>query len=331
MVKTKRKVKNVPFWVSYITPYTCIVPDGESPLKIELDEINNNTYNHGKLCEIVKTFTVKRYKEVDIHVCYDGALAISRTSTTEKREDAVKLFNEIFCCLLIGGLFIEAIDSRDVVTGSLHEIDFIWPVGFGHSASSHLHGMLRMRVASNIDSIKLLNPPHIYVSDFTKMFDTGLKVLQDIPNFSPEFLIRGITELYYRNWSTALSNLWITVEQIIDFIWNQKIINDLNFNIPTLANRKESMQKDNRTWASSVKQEILYQVGVLNKETYTMIYPARQARNKLIHEGMGVPEKVVHDLFKGIISLLINTVGLEENIIKRIELNIKSHNVYLEL
>lgn len=40
-------------WVGYLYPFTMIVPDGESPLAVPLDEINNNSYDNGKLCRII--------------------------------------------------------------------------------------------------------------------------------------------------------------------------------------------------------------------------------------------------------------------------------------
>lgn len=135
-------------WVTYINPFRLVVPDTENPLKVDLKEINSNTYNYGELCRIVATVDILESNEYKLLVCYDGALAIPRTGKYRKKEDAVNFFNKVICQLQLSGVMCEAIDQRDVVRGKLHEKRLIWPVDLGESASSHLHSKLRMRVAS---------------------------------------------------------------------------------------------------------------------------------------------------------------------------------------
>jgi hypothetical protein len=184
---------------SILFPFTFIVPDDEEPLQISIDEINANSYNHGKLCSIVSRFDIESF-DYDLKVCYDGAFSIPQIGRFSHKESAVDFFNELFCKILLGGLFCEAIDRRDVVNGQIDKRNLIWPVEFGNSASSHLHAKLRLRVASNVDSIILHTVKHITVGKLNKSIQIGEEILNSIPNLTPKFLIRGVTEIKYRNW-----------------------------------------------------------------------------------------------------------------------------------
>lgn len=294
-------------WVAYLSPFRLIVPDGEEPLKVDLKDINSNTYDHGQLCRIVSKYTIESFS-YDLLICYDGALAIPKTDRFQEKEQAVDFFNNFFCKILIGGIFCEAIDRRDVVSGRLFERRAIWPVDFGKSASTHLHSKLRMRVAGSIDSIILSNPKFIRVKDLHASLELGSRILSQIDNLTPKFLIRGITEISYKNWDLVLSNLWITVEQLIDCIWFNVFLKDDIFHTNiSVDGRKSSFREDNRTWSNSVKQEILYQSKLIDEEIISKLSPARRARNKLVHEGKGVSQKVAIDLFHAV-QLLISRI-----------------------
>lgn len=291
-------------WVGYLSPFTVVVPKNEKPLSIELEDINRNTYDHGKLCGIVHSMDLGHADGLKMLICRDGAIALPMTSNHGNREDVVDFYNKLLCQLLVGGHLCEAVDTRDIVTGQLHEGFAIWPVDFGQSASSHLHSKLRMRMAGSIDSIVLASPRHIKLQDFVSRVQVGQAVLAKVKNLTPTFLIKGVTELTYRNWSAALSNLWITAEQLTDYVWHNLFVGGSGFPIPELPARTKSMHEDNRTWSVSVKQELLYSAGFLSKAEYALLFPARQARNKLVHEGKRVEEEVALDLFEAISGLL---------------------------
>ncbi len=309
-----KKHFNNPCWVTYLNPFRIIVPDDEEPLKVELEEVNSNTYNHGKLCRIVSNLSVTNF-DYKLLICYDGALAIPKYGNFSEKEKAVDLFNNVFCELLLGGVDCECIDRRDLVNGQLHEKRVIWPVDFGNSASSQMHSKLRMRVSSNLDSIILTNPNSIYISEFLEKASRGKEILDFIPNLTPKFLLRGVTEIRYRNWDLVLSNLWITVEQLIDFLWYSCFLDEEQYHpIKSIDGRKYSLKNDNRTWSTSVKQELLFQIGILDEEIISNLHPARKARNKLVHEGKGVSERVATDLVI-VVELLLKKVTQKEEIV----------------
>lgn len=309
----KIKISGNSGWVAYLSPFVLIVPDGEKPLKVTLEDINANTYDHGELCRIVASISIKSF-DFKLLVCYDGALAIPKLDRFSEMEKAVDFFNDLFCRLLIGGIYCEAVDHRDIVNGTLHKQSLIWPVDFGQSASTFLHSRLRLRLGNNIDSIILSNPKHIHVSQFISALEKGNKIMSKIDNLSSKFLIRGITEIKYNNWDLVLSNLWITVEQLTDYLWLNHFLKKESFHPKNeIDGRIKSMKEDNRTWSTSVKQELLFQNGILTDDIISKLHPARKSRNKLVHEARSVPKKVALDLFEGIKLMLQLASGKSEN------------------
>ena len=108
-----------PCWVTYLNPFRFVVPDGEEPWMVSLDEINSNSYDHGRLCRIVAEVPTPLGDGWPMLLCYDGAIALPRKGAFSKKEDATEYFNGVLCDLLLGGILCTAVDSRDVVWGRL--------------------------------------------------------------------------------------------------------------------------------------------------------------------------------------------------------------------
>lgn len=292
-------------WVTYISPMRLVEREGEK-ITISLYEINNCTYDQALLCRIVGSLHLI-YKNTDIKldVCGDGALAIKCDSAAFTSNDLLLLYNDFLCKLLIGGIYVEAVNMRNLTTGSLHENNMLWPVNFGESLSSNMHARVRMKLANNMESIFLdgacSNSKSI--KELASAFIVGGKTLEPISNLSTYYLISGITEMMHKSWSSSVSNLWIVIEQLTDFLWIHFFLTD-SAKDPGIPARIKSLQQDNRTFCAAVKQEILYQVGIISKETYSCIYSVRKARNKLVHEGTLITEDDAVRVYNAVNSLL---------------------------
>ncbi len=315
-------------WVAYLSPFRFVVPDSEEPISISLDDINSNSYDHGKLCRIVSVVSPKDDTSHNMVLCYDGALAIPRSSQFLTRESALQFFTKVLCQLTLGGTHCEAIDHRDIVTGDIHEDGLLWPVDIGRSGSSSLHSKLRMRIAGNIDSIILAHPKHISVSEFATSLDIGSKYFSNISNLTPSFLLRGITEYAYGNWSSALSNLWITIEQLTDWHWTNSFISNPSYHpAKMIEKRLPSLKSDSRTWSSSVKQEMLFQTGIFDESIYKSLFPARRARNRLVHDGIEVKAEIVTNLFGALCSMIEKAMNFNNIPLKESVMNIPTHPI----
>lgn len=295
---------NNPCWVAYIHPFTFIRPDDEKIWKIKLEEINNLTYQNGNLIRIVAKFDIKNYN-LPALICYDGAIAIPKNDNFKTKESALLYFSELFAKLLLSNFYLEGIDQKDIVTGNLDNKWAIWPTSFGESYISNMHSKIRMKETTNFDTIFLLRPRYLKVSQFLDKIKVGNDIFTEIKNLSPIFLLRGFTEFKYKNWDLVLSNLWIIIEQLIDFLWENKFINNKKFNpITPIPNRLNSLKEDNRTWTMGVKQELLFQNKIITESTYHKLSTTRKIRNKLVHSGKNVEKKPAEEIIEVTFELL---------------------------
>lgn len=290
-------------YVTYMYPVQLVVHDNET-IDFSIEEINTLSYNHSLLNRIIGTITnCYDNRVVEYLVCGDGALGI-KTEGSVSEDDVIVHYNDLLCKMYLGGINVEAITNRDIVKGDIHESKFIWPVGFGESWNSHIHAELRMRVVGVTDAILLYQAENrtITINTIMEKLNRGNEIVKSIPNLSTFHLINGITEFHHRNWSASLTFLWVVVEEITDYLWVQKIVDNVN---GENAKKRKEMLKDTRTYTMSVKQEILLQIGALNEDIYNNIFEIRQARNKLVHEGRLISENKATLLFKTVKELLM--------------------------
>ncbi len=290
-------------WATYIYPFTVVKPSGEPEYSVPLEQINSISYDHGKLCSFVAALPLGPGNAMAL-VCFDGALALPRNNRFACPDSAQEMFNRILCCLLLGGFACEAIDKRDIVSGSIHEERSLWPVDLGRSHNAALHGRLRMRAAGTMDTILLSKPNSISVGELVTAFSQGQRVLESFDSLSPTFLLRAHTELNYHAWSAALSNLWVVVEQLTSQLWKQLFLADETRQPAGMPKRIKSLTDDSRTWSTSVRHEILFQVGLLEPAVYAPFFAARKARNDLVHEGRTPNSLIVEELFSATVSLM---------------------------
>lgn len=314
-------------WVTYIDPLLIVRKDDQPEFGLPIDDVNACTYDHSRLCDVVTGIPLDESDSLRSLVCFDGAIAIPRLGRFLSVDAALTQFNTIFCSLLIGGVRCEAVDRRDIVWGQLSHAAGIWPVNPGRSINSNLHYRLRMRTANNYDTILLFQPKNITVSTFVKAYQEGASVLNTLNGVSPTFLLRGFTELRYHNFSDALANLWITVEQLTAFLWSRHLESDRANDILRLKGRHNSLKGDSRTWSTTVRHEILYQVGLIGSDIYSMLFPARKARNNLVHTGTEPDPSIVVELYEGVVLLIESLSDVESLGIRTIDIKVPDEKI----
>ena len=298
-------------YVTYLYPIQFIVHDDEQ-IDFPIEEINSLSYDHSVLHRIIGTInSTFDGNTIDYIICGDGALGIRIDGNVSK--DALPgYYNDFLCKLFLGGLEVEAISNRDITTGDIYESRSIWPVNFGESWNSHIHAELRMRIVGVTDAILLYQPERrtISIEEMEEMLNKGTVIVDLIPNLSTFHLINGITEYKHCNWQATLTYLWVIVEELTDWLWSQKIINNVTGDN---AKKRKEMLKDTRTYSISVKQEVLLQIGALNEKEYNNLFAIRQDRNKLVHEGKMISEKqatLLYDTVNGLLSTVSGTNNL---------------------
>ena len=294
-------------YVTYIYPLMFVVHEGEE-IDYSIDEINNLSYDHSLLHRIVGTISnCFGNKKIDYLICGDAAIGIQINEDISE-DDVLLHYNDLLCKLLLGGMQVEAVTNKDIVKGCIYASKSIWPVDFGESWNSHVHAELRMKVAGVTDAILLYHPQErtITLEEIKNRLEEGTRIVSAIPNLSTFHLIHGITELKYRNWSSSLTYLWIIVEEITDYLWTKNIVDKVDG--LNSKKRRENL-RDTRSYTIAVKQEFLLQVGVFNIDIYNDLFSIRQARNKLIHEGVMISESKATLLYDSIMKLL-NVISL---------------------
>lgn len=296
-----------PAWISFLFQSgTVVLPDSEDMFEITLEQINANIYNGKKLSEIASRLSITNNPDsLPALISYDGAIAIPMGKAHPSAEIAVDTINRILGAILLGGIRVEAIDSKKLECGSLLE--------GGKNIFSYIpsgHSRLRNNWASITESIALLHPQIIRESELKNAYNNGYKLLNIISNFSPIFLLRGQSALYHRNLSDALSNLWIVVEQLTYFFWEHHFLSMPEFHPKKMPNRIKSFKSDNRTWSTSVKHELLWQTKHISEESFAILSKARKSRNDLAHNGDMPDFSIVEELWIVILELLESSSGI---------------------
>jgi hypothetical protein len=290
-----------PAWMAHLRPYSAVHRDASSGLNVTLDQINANSYDGSKLAEVVTLLPLGNLSGIPGLVSYDGAIAIPQCGDYPSRADGVRKLNEILCSFLLGGIHAEVLHSEQLVIGSLYEKVNL----FAYNPS--LHANLRLNWVALTDRFQpLMFPRVLMVDEIHKAFHQGQEVIQAIANLTPLFLLSGYTAMVYRNNSDALNNLWITVEQLTEHLWDDQY-RKLNLT-PRVARchvRVANAIRSDQIWA---KQRQLRLAKIISRDCHRALSQARTKRNDLAHQGI-VPSAETVELLWSVIPELFEVAS----------------------
>lgn len=294
-----------PAWMAYLLPYAAVHRNQASSLNISLDQINTNSYVGNKLAEVVATLPLGTPSGIPALISYDGAIAIPQCDDFPSNADGVKKLNEILCSLLLGGIHTEVLHSNDLVVGSLQDRVRL----FAYTPS--LHSQLRLNWATIGDRLSpLMHPRVLMVIEIQKAYSQGQQVIRAIHNFSPFFLLNGYTAMVYRNNSDALNNLWIAVEQLTDYLWEENYVKNKSTYSAHIAKCHAHLKKGPGLDKISAKHKLLRLSKIITKECYTALCQARGKRNDLVHDGTVPDMQIIDTLWKALPELLEQASGV---------------------
>lgn len=273
-----------PAWMVHLRPYTVVHRDVSSGLNITIDQINTNSYDGEKLADVVASLNLGNASGIPALVSYDGSIAIPQCEDYPTKADGVSKLNEVLCCLLLGGIHAEVLHSKDLVVGALHEKIRL----FAYTPS--LHSYLRLGWTALPERLEpLMHPRVLMVDDINSAYNQGRQVVQAISNLSPIFLMSGYTAMVYRNNNDALNNLWITVEQLTEYLWVERYEkNKHNFpaRVARCHTKVSAAIRSDQIWA---RQRQLRLARIISKDCHKALGQARIKRNALVHQGI-VPD-----------------------------------------
>lgn len=281
-----------PAWIANLRPYSAVHRNTDSGLNLTLDQINSNSYEGSKLAEVVALLPLGNSSGIPALVSYDGAIAIPQCSDYPSRVDGVTKLNEILCSLLLGGIHVEILRAEDLVIGTLQNKNSL----FAYTPS--IHTSLRLNWAAPIDRLTpLMNPRVLIVDEMRKAFEQGQCVIKSVNSFSPIFLLSGYTAMVYRNNSDALNNLWITVEQLTEHIWNEQYLKK-NSSFPKKVTKAHKKTKNPKEFVHiSKKHKCLRSSDIFSNDCYNVLSHVRQKRNDLVHAGAVPDSSLIEQLW----------------------------------
>ena len=69
---------------------------------------------------------------------------------------------------------------------------------------------------------------------------------------SPNILLEGVSNYVSSNWAQSLILIWTSIEQLINQIWEEKII------VSDISKSRRTFLNDFRTWTAAAKTETLF-------------------------------------------------------------------------
>lgn len=288
-----------PAWVTFLFPVgTFVWPDSKPLLEISLEQVNSNNYQGSMFQEVATTIKLSN-SELPALITHDGSLALPMCTTFPDASVALNKINNIEGTIFLGGLILSPTSHKTIECGSLSEIG-----QRVHSNIVSTHNRFRSNSASLSERTALLHPNYIMVSDLNSAFSIGGQVLKHIGNLSPNFLVKGHNALVTWDLPDALSNLWISVEQITSYLWENKITSNLKGLENSISKEYYQLKKSKQDWKVSERHDLLKKAGYISKPNFDVLGKARQRRNELAHNG-SLPEfEVVESLWFALISLI---------------------------
>ena len=310
--------------ITYLHPFRIVEGEGLEPWSASIEQVNQAEWDYVQLHEIAGGIKVGLPAPYHMLVGRDGALALPPIPELRSDQQAVEFFNRCLAALMLGGIYCEAIRLDNLDLGFVIDWKYIRSVESGNAAPNRFHELIRMRMAPPIEAIMLVEPNTVEFARLREAFDVGFALLKLVPQLSPEFLLKGVSGIARRDWGVGLSNLWISVEQLTECLWQREVLNLLPSRKGHIAGRQDQL-KDTRTWTAANRHELLHSKGAISSTALRDLYVARKARNDLSHRGTHPGEASAHATYRATLALFKCAVG--EKVIPLSGLNLENHSL----
>lgn len=268
----------IPVWSGCFAPLQLVTFDGEdwSP---SIEQINSGSYAATTLFRSSLSVDVG-IAPLSLIVLFDGTLVLPACADIPKNR-ARAIFNKHLTNLLLGGMLVEEVAPDDVTSGSLN----FWGYHRHHVPTGHytkLSQSLRTARGGPDESIMLYRPKIIAKRHYLQTHAVGLSLSEKLPGNLPTVLLPACTSYTNEKWERSLILAWTSVELIIEKMWREKVLDGPEISGMSRKRRKDFLS-DTRTWSSSTRIELLWQIGHIADATYGLADKARVARNAFIH------------------------------------------------
>jgi len=279
-----------PAWITFLFEPLVLISKSKDDFIVSLNEIDTNLYDTRILSKFfAKLKDYNENSQLDILVTFDGSVMLPVDDNYNTPEKAVNKFNEVIGALFLGGILVKPIDLT-----KLHQGCIIENGGSNFSYTPSPNNDFRNKSASITERIKAYHPNHLQVEEFTEAYNFGINIINKI-NFSPIFLALGYHYLNQGKIAESLSNLWIVIEQLTDFLYQNKIDNSI------LKILKRALPKNINI---KTKHDILHETKIISENIFQVLLNNRRDRNKLLHNGIMPNRENVIQLWTTLLELL---------------------------
>ena len=290
-----------PILIANPRPFRLVLRTQDDTWSPSIEQINNSSYHYVKLHRATKFFDAEIAPPFPLCVAFDGSFILPASPAYRTIDATLDEFNRIFASVLVGGIYIESVESEDLSQGEMTGAGY-----FRHTISrggnGDLHKSLGNKDAGSSNAIVLMEPPTILATELEAAYREGASVLKTVSNLSPSLLITGFTYFLKGQTRESLSHAWICIEQLLDQIWRTRVIEEAKSSqIPKRRKFLESQQ-----WSAAHKIELLHQKGLIFESLYEKLTSARDARNQFIHRGSPPSHDDTKTALDGLVDLLKN-------------------------
>lgn len=320
-MEEKNFPRRIPAMITYLQPFRMVSSPSLEAWSASIEQINMFSWDYVKLHEIAGGINVGLPAPYHMLVGRDGALALPPIPELRNDQNAVEYFNRCLAALLLGGIYCEAIRLDNLELGSIIDWKYIRSYG-GTNGINRFHELIRKCMAPPIEAIMLEFPTTLEFGKIQKAARTGFAILDMAKQLSPELLLKGVSGIARRDWGVGLSNLWITIEQLTEALWQREVImpsKDTN----TIITGRVDQFKDTRTWTVANRHKLLHKKNIIESQILSDLYSARKARNQLSHRGTHPSEESSKAAYRATMALLQSVVGSME--IPLLHLDIEDH------
>ncbi len=291
----------IPAFVASPLPFRLIKRTQKDRWNPTIEDINKHTYDYVRLHRVSGTIDIGLQKPYTLAVTFDGSFILPAIKKYEEITVAVDEFNNFFGSLLLGGVFTQSVDATFLQKCIVYKNYYFETMYPPINSFVELKNSFRHKHSSIKDNIILLDSDYILLSDLTEAYIKGKSFLEKVKNLSPSFLIKGTTTFINNSFAESLINNWLSIEQILDNIWQANILQK-QIEVPIYG--RNDFLKDNRTWTSAAKAEMLFQIKLIDANLYNQISISRKARNNFVHTGENPSKKDAETAFNALFSLL---------------------------
>ncbi len=289
-----------PAWITFLFEPLVIISKSKDDFTVTLDDINSNIYDTKILSKFVaKLKNSDENCHLDILITFDGSITLPNDENYNTPEKAINKFNEIIGALFLGGILVKPIDFTKLQQGCIIEGG-----GSNFSYTPSINTNFRHKNQSITERIKAHHLNHIQIEEFVEAYNVGISISNKI-NFSTIFLALGYHYLKQGKIAESLSNLWIVIEQLTDFLYQNKIDTSIAKILKRVLPRSINI---------STKHIVLHEAEVISENIFQVLNKNRKARNNLLHDGITPKRDDVLKLWSTLLDLL--EVAVNEKLIK---------------